>query len=73
MSRSSSAEYGTPDASHSFGYIEIGVKPGIVFDLVHDERAVVAEEAVDPRHRLAPARLEHPHGQRPHLVGLARR
>ena len=34
--------YGTPDTSHSRGYIEIGVKPGIVFSSFTTNRAVVA-------------------------------
>ena len=41
------------------GYIEIGVKPGIVLSSLTRNRAVgVVEEEVDARHRLAPARLE---------------
>ena len=70
MRRSSSAAYGTPETSQSCGYIEIGVKPGIVLSSFTRNDAVGAQEEVDPRHRLAPARLERAHRERAHLGGL---
>ena len=69
MSRSSSRAYGTPVASHSFGYIEIGVKPGIVFSSLTTKRAVGLQEEVDPRHRLAAARGERFDREAPHGRG----
>ena len=50
-----------PEASQSFGYIEIGVNPGIVLtSFTRNPRPVVLEEEVDPGHRLAAARLRTP-------------
>ena len=68
-----SSGYVMPAACHSFGYIEIGVKPGHRVDLVAQEAAAaLLEEEVDPGEAVAAQHLEDPHGERPHLVGLRR-
>ena len=51
ISRSSSAGYGSPDASHIFGYMLIVVKPGMVLtSFRYSVAGVAVEQEVDARH-----------------------
>ena len=58
MSRSTSSGYGTPAAAHIRGYIDDGVKPGIVLISLMTSRPSVQHEEVDPGKSLAADRVE---------------
>ena len=53
-----------------FGYIEIGVKPGMVLSSLTRNSPSARRKKSTAGHRLAAARLERPHRERAHLRGL---
>ena len=67
ISRSTSSGYATPDSAHIRGYIDDGVKPGIVLISLIGRPTVLVHEEVDPRQTLASERLERAHR---HLLDL---
>ena len=70
MSSSRSFGSGRPDASQSFGYIEIAVKPGSVLSSLTRTRSRAAlEEEVDARHPGDPGDAEDLDGEAPDVLG----